>query len=318
MFLEAKHDFIKAKREFAEEMESLVKRSAPDRLCVAVNDALGRTNIGIELIHALQAYAKVARKMEALMKAYAASWGLTPEKATAQIADKINSSFKTVWQKDMAQTVQGLAGLFPKTNAEFTTADVEYLMEYNRVHRDEVEQPLIAKRIDGTRMMTRGASALEQAIAGGGHHIQNAQLLQLIDRMRGSPVLGRRELGKVRDYAVRHLQDLKTLRELGRKKQAPEGMQRLETNRLNSIMNLADRHLQLLEHQTFFSRAEHRQAKRCKISESDLQSILNRLNDATTSDEVRRLVWELMGSTKFDFPLDRYLEYRFKVVGQPS
>jgi len=85
MFIEGKHNFLKAKREFAEEIETLVQKTPADKLWIAINDALGRNNISLEFVYELLAYGRTARKIEKLVRPYADGKLLTLEEGMMDV-----------------------------------------------------------------------------------------------------------------------------------------------------------------------------------------------------------------------------------------
>jgi hypothetical protein len=310
MFMEGMRNFAKGKRELANEIDLLVKNTPPDRICITVNDVLGRNNIGMDLINELQAYAVEDRKMNEAVRPYAEKHLMPQEQALAQVARMLALTHNAERAKDPEKSTALLSEILADSSQSFTQSDVSFLVEYDRLQA-EAESASMMGLIARAGDLARPPSVLEQAIEGTAHHFAYPELVQIVDSMRSTPVMSRSDLAQVREYASRHRKDLATLKELGYVRSAPPGMAKMELEMLENVLTLTEQHLSLLDYRTFLTNHEISNALRHKITSNDLKTILDRLNASSTPEEIESLADRLLEGHNFEFPLVRYLARRF-------
>lgn len=316
MFIEGKRHFLRAKRELAQEIDTLIQNTPTASLCIAVNDALGRNNVGMDVLEKLQAYSRTARKMAAAVRSRAENALISPEDALDDAASKVSRWHESQAAQDLVKTAAYAAELLRQPARLIAEEDVEYLLECWR-HRHEEYTSIsdcVGEFADGADGAARPSSVLDQVLGDRGIHLQYAALRQLADTMRTGPLLTERELRKVQDYAARHLKDVETMRGLGRRSTVPEPVQKLQLSALQTLGKLAGQHLSLLDHKAFFTAQELARAARFLIPPNDLQAVLDRLNSLAAENTIRSLIASVSAEVKrFQFPLDRYLEKRFRL-----
>ena len=316
MFIEGQQQFLQAKLALAKEIEALVKSTAAASLCIAVNDALGRNNVGMDLLEKLQSYASTARKMDALVRSRPREAGRPPEKAVEDVAAKVASWHDSQAGRDPHKTAAYAGEVLRQPPGRVTAEDVEYLLDCWRLRHDDGSTDVsLADRI--ARGGDGGASApslLEQVLDDGGIHLAYTALRQLAENIRGGAVLKESDLTMVQQYAARHVKDIETRRAVGQRSNVPEAVQKVQLSALQALHHLAAQHLDLLDHKAFFTPQECAQAAQRLIPPADLQAVLDRLNGLTSRDEIKAVIASLSAKVKrFEFPLDRYLEKRFRM-----
>jgi len=135
MFLTGAKDFLTAKRELAGEIASLVREIPENRLLLAVNEALGRSNIDRTLIAALAAYDAGARKLERTLQGYAESNKQSLADTLVMLAEKLETLPATVASDGTDTRARYLARLVGVQTNLFTAEDVAFLLEYRRAAR---------------------------------------------------------------------------------------------------------------------------------------------------------------------------------------
>lgn len=310
MFLERKRDIAIAKRELADEIDVLARNTLPYRLCVAVNDVLGRSNIDIKLINDLKAYAEEARKIDVLVRPYASAHKLTLNHATDHVAHELSTQYPQ-YRNSPDKACANLARILECPQHMTTSDDVAFLIEYDRLRGSDEASSTISLIAHGADILNRPASALEQVVAGAAYHFSYPSLVQIIDSLRSHPLMARNDILQVREYAIRHGKDLDTLKQLGYQSSLSKEATKQELAILGSICLLAEQHLSLLENSTFLTSREIARAARDKITSGDLQTILDRLNAQTVAAEIETLAGKLLKGHNFEFPVKRYLAIRF-------
>jgi hypothetical protein len=313
MFIEGSRNFIEAKRALAKEIETLVKTTSPDQLCIAINDAVGRNNVGLETILQLEAYSHRAAMMDHFADSYAQAKFLSNQSAAIQeIAGTMTRSFNGECRRDYQKAVTVLKQLLGQKSHPFDPADVDYFLEYAKFSGED-SGTLMARLTKGADIVARPKSAVEQAIDGVAHHMSPDELRQLTETVRSSKLMGRVDLEQIMDYAIRQQKNVETMKKIGWKHKLPEALQEHEHKALEDVKNLVRRHLSLLDCKEFLSEREIAKAERRDISRSGLQVMLDQLNSQSTMKEVERLAEQLFAAKRYDFPLQRYLETRFQM-----
>lgn len=311
MFMEKKKRFIEAKRELADEIDALVGSTAPERLCIAVNDALGRNNIGMEHIRELQDYALRFRKLLVAVTLYADREGCTPERGLQSVAEKVEKLLQGKCDSDVNRAALMLAGVLGTDHIRYDPADVTFLVEYRKLSGDDGNYPLMIKLLRGADLPPRHTTALDQIIAGTAKHLSFEDLQDLIQYIRARPVMTSEILSHVHRYAERHRKDLETLKELGIRQTAQGSATQAEALAVRQLRALAEQHVSLLQAARFVGDVDARKAAKVNISPTDLQIILDRINGMTHEHQIRDFVEGIRTTRQFAFPVERYLAARF-------
>lgn len=312
MFLESKKSFIQAKRELADEVERLQENTSPEKLCVAINDAVGRNNIGMELIRELVAYAQAARKIDASVGLLAKSGNQPASFIMEQIARKLKTAFEKDFGKDLSQTLPLLAGLLHQPVQNINEDDAELMLEYIKICDDGVdgiEQPVF-KRTKGVDMFLHAKSLTEQVLGGMGRHMNEKELRFILEEIRSAPVLSTKDLETLKAYAKRHLSDLDTLEKLNHFPQNRD-LRQNEVKKLDAMLRLIQRHLSLSDVKAFLSSQELHHAAQLGLDEAATDHIMRNINNLETTKAVEDFARTLQTRTNFIFPVTRYLSARF-------
>jgi hypothetical protein len=311
MFMEGKLQFLTAKRELSEEIEALVANTPHHRLCIAVNDALGRNNIGIEHISDLLDYARRIRALEKDLALYSESKAMTAQDGLRAFAKEVTVLFNERCQKDPARTAQMLAGIRNNTQTPYLAADIELLVEYDHYSKHEGTHAFLSQQISAADKSPLLSSPLDLVTRGTAKHLSRDALESLIRMLRLHAVQNMEVLGQVRTYAQRHIKDIKTMRELGIHRLAGEASDESVVGILTLLLALVNQHLSLLDATLFFKEADIRKAAKLNITSSDIQTLLMRFNRMEHEGEIRKLADEIQRQRAFAFPVERYLATRF-------
>lgn len=313
MFMEGKAHFLTAKRELAEEIESLVAETPHKRLCIAVNDALGRNNIGIEHIRELQDYAGRIRALEQVVQEYERTRGTPPGQGLAALAKEVALICRERCKNDPAKTAKLLVGILGLGQTAYEARDVELLVEYDRFAGDDGNYSLMVKLLKGADIPPRLSSALDIVAAGTAKHLSIKSIESLIKTIQSRSIQSFEVLENVRHYAHRHIKDLATLRELGIPRPADADPEATEITTLRMLLKLVDQHLTLLDATRFLENSEVRKAAKRNISQVDLQTLLARFNSMEFEADIRKLAQDVQLNRQFEFPIERYLTTRFSL-----
>lgn len=316
MFMEGKTDFLSAKMELADEIDFLVRTTPADRLWIAVNDALGRNNIGEDLIHGIQAYGKAARKVESAVGAYEKSKGIAFRGGVGEVAKMVAALHGRATRQDVHETARFMATLLGRDEKAFDEADVEFCLEYNRHSLTAVagEAGSLSQIMQGADVAVRAPSLLDQVLGGISRDLSSGEILQLVEQIKKGPLLSRGQGEKIRSYAARHISD----DEMRKKLAVSEASSRRRQDEMATIQILVktvDDHISLTDARTFFTSQEIAHAERRGVMEPHLQSLLSKLNLLRSMDAVVAQIHDKQLHTKFDFPAERYCMRRFGVPG---
>ena len=315
MFIEGKHNFVRAKREFAEEIEALVQKTPSDRLWIAINDALGRNNISIELVYELLAYGRTARKLEKLVQAYADSRLLTTEEGMRDVSMKVRRYCDE--ENDSAKRIRFAAKLIEQNEKLLTMEDTAFLVEYGRFAMDSVTpEPNFTNRIlRGADVFVKPPSILEQLLLGDvSKHLSSAELPQVILALRSTPLMTKPQLEQVLSYARRHIDGIEIMKKLGTKDQKPEQVQVMVMKALQSLQKVVEDHLCIVDATSFLSNHELGSAASGGMNIKTLEAKLAELNRLPSLEAVIKKLSEPSKAT-FVFPADKYCMKRFGTAG---
>lgn len=315
MFLEKKGSFIQAKRDLAHEISTLVQSTPPDKLCIAVNDAMGRNNIGADLIHTLEAYWRTLRKMEDAAGRYADRSGMTMDAALLNIADKLTLLYNSECHKSVKKAATALGEILGQLPGTINEDDAAFFLEYKRFTDDEKSSggTMASKLFHCADFVAGPKSVLQRVLDGAAHHISASELTNLTDALRSNHVMARTDLEQVREYVARYIGDIATLKRLRDGADQTETAQENMLRALKVLERVIDNHLSLLDQERFLTKKERARANRCGISPNDLRVVLERLNNLPDPDEVEHLANQIFDGKDFDFPIDRYMERRFRL-----
>lgn len=313
MFIEGKYNFLKAKREFAAEVEQLVQKTPPERLWIAINDALGRNNISLELVLELLAYQVIHRKIERLVASHAERHHQSTEQAMHDVAGRLSSFIAEQDGRDTVRCAQFLATLLAQSESVFTREDVDFFVELGKHANDSdtPDQSYSVRITRGADTFVKAPSVIDRILLGDvSNHLSSAEIAQIVVALRTRPVIARDSLEALRSYTSRHITGLKTMAELGRGKEIPSQLRVVEVKALESSQKVVNDHLVISDYRQFFTEPEMAQAAAHRISMDALQKMLDTLNGLSTMDEVLTAV-PGFSRTTFVFPTDRYCLKRF-------
>lgn len=316
MFLEGKNDFLRAKRELADEIDFLVRTSPADRLLIAVNDALGRNNIGMDLIEKVLAYGRAARKVEAAIGAYEKSKGMTFRGGVVEVARMVSAIHGRASAQGGKGTAAFMATLLGCSEKTFGEEDVEFCLEcakFSLVTNTWAANPL-SRIMQGADMNTGQSALLDQVLAGIAHDLSAPEVMQLVTQVRQAPLLSEGQRDKLRMYAERHISDIEMKDKLAVSETSFRQRQQ-ELKAVQELIRVLEEHFSLRDAATFFTPQDIANAARRGIIEPHLQAMLAKLNLLRTMDAVVEQITKQELNTKFDFPAQRYIQRRFGVSG---
>lgn len=317
MFLEGKEDFLRAKRDLADEIDLLVRTSSADRLWIAVNDALGRNNISEDLIQKLLAYGKTARKLEAAISDYEKARSVTFKGGIGEVAAMIAALHGKADGQDARNVARFMAILLACEETAFCVEDVDFCIDYNKqaLLSSAVAGSPAFRVMHGADVVEQEPDVLDQVLSGIAHDLSSSEILKLVELVRKGPLLSKGQGERIKAYAARHVSD----DEMRKKLAVIEASSRKRQEEMASIQILltaVDDHLSLREAKTFFSPQEIARAESRGIIEPHLQALLNKLNLLRSMGAVVAQINEQQLQTKFEFPSERYCQRRFGEYSQ--
>jgi len=316
MFIEGKHNFLKAKREFAEEIEALVQKTPTDKLWIAINDALGRNNISLEFVYELLAYGRTARKLEKLVRPYADAKLMTLDQGMMDVATRVRT-YCDEGERDGAQRIRHVAKILDQNEKIITLEDAAFLVEYGRFAGDSMarDPSFINRVLHGADVFVKPPSVLDQLLLGDvSNHLSSAEIAQLVVTLRSNPVMKKTQLEQILSYARRHISGIEIMKELGRKNEKPEQVQVMVQKALESLQRVVEDHLSITDIASFLSNNDMASAAGQGVNVNILAAMLAELNQLPTFDAV---VGKLSApaKTRYAFPSDRYCKKRFGTPG---
>jgi len=312
MFMEGKRNFLRAKRELADEIDTMVKNTPANKLVIAVNDALGRNNIGPDLIHSLVVYGRTAQKLERMVQPFSDESGLPVDEHLKEVARKVSSYFGGGGQRDAGKTATYAARLMNLPLGAIVAEDVEFLREYSKFADapDATERDLMYQIMHGADMVaSKTATPLERMLDGRRHEFTAGEIEQVIEVLKSSPVLDRPNLERLYGYAMHRLKEL----EEQQGGDADPVWQR-DYHVHKSLEELLVGHFDIIEVRRFYGKKEILQAIKQGCTERSLQATLDTLNRLNNFEQVMQNLTTVLQSQarrSVTFPSDRYCRKRF-------
>ena len=320
MFMEGKLDFLSAKRELAEEIDSLTLNTPANRLWIAVNDALGRNNIGTDLIRALQAYLEAARRIEGYVRPYAQKHELSVNDAMLRVAAELRSfTLKDRAGKKGSGKADHVERELDLAEGTLTAEDEEFLREFKRFSTAPTESKhnLMYRIMHGADVLRKPiAGPLEKIIRGKTQGIDADDIEEAFHGMRAHAVLDSEQLTTLRDCAIRHIEQHNLRKEINAATDVPADATIRAQEAWESLEDVANDHLDIRDLHRFYTLKEVAKAERLGITESDLQNVLDTLNSLgsfeLTTHRLERAE-DIWPHRRIEFPAERYCRKRFGV-----
>lgn len=299
IFITGLSGFFEAKIELADEFFWLEKKYSKKRLWIAVNDALGRNNVPVELVDELLEFREDFVRIKQLLTSHAKAQGINVMALILELSKKVADAYRKKCQENSVKTAQHMCDLLEMEPGTVTPSDIEFFLEYSRCSQlpDRSESGALIGLIQGADVLGK-RSLLSQAVGGNIANFSLDDIQELIQEMRLSPVLEARHLEKLRDYAS------KRRRERG----AAAGIFKI-------LETLAENHLALKDINKFYSQVEFLKTRVKRISLSELQKTLDILNALKKFDEVKSWLGMVIESSPYKEIMtsfaDKYCAKRF-------
>ena len=127
IFLAGEKDFRKAKREFGAEIEFFLKTVPADNLLLAVNDALGRSDIEWHVILELAAYHQAATQLEVMAEEPAQRRGISVDAYLREVAHALTTQDHSPVRHSEEESTAYVARWMNQPPTVITSDDLNYL-----------------------------------------------------------------------------------------------------------------------------------------------------------------------------------------------
>ena len=319
MFIKGSHDFLGAKRELAEEIETLAAHTPEGSLWIAVNEALGRNNVSMRLVRHLIAYSETSRALGLLVRPLAHRQGITVEDAMVHLAERLESTPAAEAEPNTRHNpnLAVLAGELGCDVADLTPDMIDHLHECRRfAHTDLGGCRDIAVRIaHGADQQTVSRSLISR-VMDDDDILTPPELGRLSAQLCSDRVPTVETLDRLRSYCERHIGHHSI-----RRRVSPTHVEPADPDELKQLLLLRTTLTQLLaltDAETFFSAEELRVAEQCGLTRDELNDLLKRLNALRDREALTWFLGRMLQNVDFAFPADRYYRLRFSFTPPPA
>jgi hypothetical protein len=278
MLLEGKTSFREAKLALAEEITTLFRERPAHQLWVAVNEAMGRNNISLDLIREFVSSHEAYTRAKAYMER--SPWRkdvAAPEGRLEILAQMAKMQFAE-YLKDYEKTSRWICGQLGVPEDTLEPSDVDFILDYNRmsVIAEMPDEEALAKHEGDKSVRLRKDRSLDEALEGNVADLDGEQAEELMETLlsRSLPLPSRVE----RMY--RGIEQLA-------KRRSPD------RHTFQALRDMLANHLKLFSADRFFSASDLRKARRHNVSEIELCNILSDLNTLPTEADGQRYAHEL-------------------------
>ncbi len=300
MFLEGKASLLQAKVDLAHELHSLSLAHEEARLWLAVNEALGRNNIPLNLIKTFVAYWQTHEKLSNLIKANDHQASRNAPNTIKNIAAKISHAFDTTCGKDRNKTANYACHLLSTEQGTLGVDAVEFLRDYHTTAAmpDRPGSDAFLTLLGTTDNVVQRRSALDKAIKGNTSNLSPADLNASVREMRARPIL--------KADVLKHILESARKRSLRADAYADSFRKFAET--VSDILSLTDarRFLSAMERMTF---------RLLGLAETEVNEILSDLNALSdypsVASRLDQIVAEASSRSRAVSMAQRYCSRRF-------
>ena len=300
LFITGLPGFFEAKIELADEFFWLEKKHSKKRLWIAVNDALGRNNVPVELVDELLEFREDFLRIKQLFASHAKAQSINVMTLILDLSKKVADAYRKKCQENSVKTAHHMCHLLEMEPGTLTPSDIEFFLEYFRCSKflsSSDDTGTLTRLVEGADVLGK-RSVLNEAVGGNIANFNLDDIQKLIQEMRLSPVLESRHLEKLHDYASSQRQESGA---------AAETFKTLKT--------LAKAHLALKDINKFYSQVEFLKLRVKRIPLSELQKVLEELNALKKVDEVRSWLGMVIASSPYKEIMtsfaDKYCTKRF-------
>jgi hypothetical protein len=267
MFLSGTSRFFEAKIELSDELYWLKQKVPTKKLWIAINQALGRNNVSLEMVEELLSFRDTVLRIKKIVKRKARKEGVDAEKLLVTTSEQVSEAYNGEFSKDSVRTAHFAAELLECGLDEITVDDVDFFNEHARCIKFP-ERSAMMRLVEGADTLEED-DLIKEAEDGNIANFSNEDVQRLIRQMRNRPILKKEALEDMLDYIARRLR---------RKNPGDEVFE--------SLRNIVKRHLSLTEILKFYPGAGMMKFRMCNIAESQLQELLDGLNPLAKVEEV--------------------------------
>ena len=236
---------------------------------MAINDALGRNNIPVELVNAILEFRGTMLRMKQLAAQGAIEKGIDPTRNLLDISEKVADAYRNRFKENSIHTADFACDLLSIKRRSLTSADVDFMREYFKCstfpERDANES--IVRFLEGADTFD-SQSILREAAAGNIVNLDTADCRRLLQEMEANPILRPDQLKAIGSHVAE-------------KMRGP-----LVDPVYKNLANLVADHLFLTDTGNFYSTADTVKLRIHGITRENLQEVLNTLNSLRSYDEV--------------------------------
>ena len=300
MFIMRSQNFYEAKVELADEFFWLQQKFPRNKLWMALNEAVGRNNVPIDIVDELLEFRDTLMHVKQIIGASAKQKKTDPTMLLIELSEKTDQAYRGECKEDSIKAAVFASRFLDIEDGSIKPTDVKFLREYLKCSNfpDRSEEDSLMKLIEGADTLQK-RSLIREAAAGDAVNLTFGELHQLVQEMRLGPVLKAEQLQRIADFAARKTKD--------------SDMQ----NVLAKLKVVIEDHLSILEVAGLISKGELLKFRVQGVTSDELQEMLKMLNSLASMQEVQSYSAEAMNKASkpriVETLVSRYTAKRFGV-----
>ena len=279
MLLTDQPSFLRAKLALAEEIAMLMRAHGEEDLWIAVNEALGRNNVPLDVLKELVAYNDSNEKLTRLVKQSSWRKDMIDTGTRLRIFAQVVHLNQQEHGQDVKAARQWAAQQLGVDPGELTEGDMAFLVDYHgcSLIPESLDENELIKSVQQTDTVLQGDVFLAQAFDGNLGNLSKAEIETMVKTLKMRPLPDAVELRSLLD--------------------ATEVQLRLgvaDSPVLEALRDMVKVYLSLTDIKTFFSFSGLLGAKLRGVSRSDLSDMLAHLNSLPNQSLVEERLKELL------------------------
>jgi len=252
-------NLCEAKIELADEMYWLGQENSKESLLAAINDALGRKDIQMDVIDAILGFRETTVRVKQVIADHARNSKSDAAKVMEEISRKVADAFVRNKQ-DAVKTAEYACELLHVEKGVILAADIQFFREYFEcsIHHQAIQTAASNPAAQASESTPKPSSDILNLAAASGN-AATVDVNNMIGELRQKPVLGAEELKGM---------DVEVLRKLGG----------AASETYKKIKRVIDAHISLADVNAFYSPAERRALLLQGISMPAIQELLKIMN----------------------------------------
>lgn len=300
MFITRVPNFFEAKIELADELFYLAQKASKNRLWIAVNDALGRNNIPLDMVDELFEFRETFLRLRQVLTPVAKERKTDASLLLLEVADAVADGYKKNFGENSVKAAEFACEAFKLDRGAVTPADVKFLREYSRCMKfpDHTDSKSLVRLIEGADPFHK-RSLVAEAQAGNLPNLNVGDLWQLIQELKNSIILPIDRLATMDEYVGRRLKS---------------GQVDPVFRELKAVIEL---HMSMADANKLYTMTELLSLRVQGMPVEQIQKVLDTVNPLGTRDEVQHYFRSAIATSEQKKALAglaaRYMRRRFNV-----